>query len=688
MAPVPPTAKRVPHSLDRPGAPTVDDWFWLRDRDDPDTLGYLEAENRYAEEWFAPLRTTVDRVFGEIKARTQETDASAPVLWGGWWYQSRTVEGLDYEIHVRRAAAADHLHDPDRAGPEIVLMDENVEAGQAEHFDLGVLEVSPSHRWAAWSADRSGAEVYELRVRDLASGADLPDRIERTSTGVAWSADERFVFYSVPDEVMRPHQIWRHEIGTPATDDVLVHEEADERYYLDVSLTRSGRWLVISAQSMITSEVWVLPADDPCSTPRCVEARSLGHLYSLDHHGDRFVILTNHDAEDFRVVLAPVTSPGQESWVDLVPHRPGTRVTAAAAFAEHVAISEWSNAQPGLQIVGYDGTRTQLVFDEQVYRAYLGDNPEFETQTLRFDYESLTVPGSVIDHDVRTGVRTLRKQDPVLGGYDPTEYDATREWATAPDGTTVPVEVVWRKGTPLDGSAPCVLYGYGSYEHSVAPWFSVARLSLLDRGVVWALAHPRGGGELGRRWYLDGKLLAKRNTFTDFLACADHLVREGYSAPDRLAARGGSAGGLLVGAALTMRPDRFRAVVAEVPFVDVVTTMLDTSLPLTSIELDEWGDPSDPEHGAYMASYSPYDNVQANTTYPWLYVTAGLNDPRVSYHEPAKFVAKLRALSASTNPIVLRTETGAGHLGPSGRYDAWKDEARVVAFLLHALGVG
>ena len=481
---------------------------------------------------------------------------------------------------------------------------------------------------------------------------------------------------------MRPHQVWRHRLGTPQSDDVLVVAEPDERFFLGVDSSRDEAWIVITAESKQSTEVWVVPAAEPMATPRSVAGRRADHEYSVEPWGDRFVIVTNDDAEDFRVVTAPIDAPGE--WTELVAHEPGRRVTAVEAFAGHLVIHEWANAQPRLRVLFRDGSERVVDTGDEPSDVEFDANPEYDTTTLRYSYQSLTTPASVYETDVTTGERRLLKQTPVLG-VDLSQYESARIWAPAPDGTSVPLDVVRRRDTPIDGTAPALLYGYGSYEASMPPWFSAARLSLLDRGWVWALAHPRGGGELGRRWYLDGKLMNKRNTFDDFLACADHLVALGYAAPDRVAVRGGSAGGLLVGAAMTLRPDSINAVIAEVPFVDVISSMSDPSLPLTITEWEEWGDPRQEPAASYMLAYSPYDNVAARA-YPALYVTAGLNDPRVSFHEPAKWVAKLRAVGTGSRPLLLRTEMGAGHGGPSGRYDAWRDEAQVLAFLLTVMG--
>ena len=568
---------------------------------------------------------------------------------------------------------------------EVTLLDENAEAEGHDYFALGAFDVSPSGRLLAWSTDVDGDEIYTLRVRDLDAGDDLTDTIERTYYGTAWSADERHLFYVVPDDAMRPFQVWRHELGTAQADDVLVLQEDDERFYVGLELSRSEEIVFISIDSKTSSETWFLRATEPSAAPTLVEARSPDHEYSVDHQGDRFLILTNDGALDFRVVAAPVGQPGRAGWREVVAHSPGQRIASLDAFDGFFVLHEWHDATPRLRIVFDNGQERVPAFDEEIHSVDLSANPEYATTTLRFEYESLVTPRAVFEEDVRSGDRRLLKQTPVLGRFDSADYDAVRTWAVAADGARVPVDVVHRRTTPLDGTAPAVLYGYGAYEHSMAPWFSIARLSLLDRGVVWALAHPRGGGELGRRWYEEGKLRHKRNSFTDLIAAAEHLEAAGLVKPGGVAIRGGSAGGLLVGAAMTMRPDLFAAVVAEVPFVDVVNTMLDPSLPLTVTEWEEWGDPRSPDDEAEMSSYTPYENVAA-VDYPPLLVTAGLNDPRVSYHEPAKWVAKLRAVSTGNRSLLLKTELRAGHGGPSGRYRAWEEEAKVLAFLITVLG--
>jgi oligopeptidase B len=699
-APTPPTADRRPHLLTRADGSTVDDpWYWLREREDPAVRAHLEAENAYAEAVLAPLGSTAGRLFDEIKGRVQETDASAPLLDGGWLYYRRTLEGKQYPIHCRRPAPAG-VSDPRRlpeelrrpvdplAPPddEMVLLDENVEAADHDFFRLGGFAVSPDHRLAAESVDLTGGEIFTIRVRDLASGELLADEIPRAAYGLAWANDSASFLYTVPDDAWRPHQVWRHRLGTPAGDDELLLTEQDERFWLGVGRTRSDRYLAIGIGSKVTSECWLLDADDPDARPWLVAEREHGVEYDVDHRGDLLYLVTNADeALDFKLCVAPVATPGREHWIDLIGHRPGVRLEAADVFADQMVLSERTEARTQLRICDpATGEGEVLEMDEDVYTAGLAGNPVFETRTLRYVYTSLTTPAQVLDLDLETGSRTLVKQQPVRGGYDRDRFVSWRTWATAEDGTRVPISCVRRADVDLDGTAPCLLYGYGSYEISIDPTFSPTRLSLLERGVVFAIAHVRGGGELGRRWYEEGKFLAKPTTFSDFVACADHLVGEGVTTRDELAIRGGSAGGLLIGAALNLRPDLCAAAVAEVPFVDVVTTMSDPSIPLTVIEYDEWGNPDDVTYLEVMRSYSPYDNVREDD-YPALFVTAGLNDPRVQYWEPAKWVAKLRA-TAGGGPFLLETKLGAGHAGRSGRYDAWRDEARTLAFVLDRVG--
>lgn len=697
----PPFAPRRPHCLVAHGDEREDDWYWLADADDPDVLAYLRAENAYTEEALAPLQGFRRSLFEEIKSRIKQTDVSAPARKGRRWYYGRTVETKQYPVHCRRAdperamTAAEVLAQSTAGTPgEEILLDENELAGDSDYFALGVFDISPSQNCLAYAVDTTGGERYTLRFRDLVDGADLADEIPDVYYSTAWSADSQTLFYTRPDAALRPWQIWRHRLGQPAGDDVLVLQEDDERFFLGVGSTRSERYIVISAGSKITSEDHVIDALRPEEPPRLIESRRQGVEYEIEHavlpvEGDVFLILTNDGgAENFALMKAPVASPGRDNWQLMIPHRRAVRLQDVDAFAGYVTVWEREQALERIRVIRLsDGSDHVIDQPEPVYSLSGGANLEWETSALRFGYTSLVTPPSSIEYDLETGERVVIKQQEVLGGYQPERFHAERLWATAADGTPVPISLVSRRDFPRDGSNPCLLYGYGAYEISIDPTFSSSRLSLLERGFVFAIAHVRGGGELGRKWYEDGKLLAKANTFTDFIACAEHLIALGYTAADRLVIRGGSAGGYLMGAVTNMAPELWRAVVAEVPFVDVLTTMQDPSLPLTATEWEEWGNPiSDAEVYRYMKSLSPYDNVEAGA-YPSMYVSAGLNDPRVGFWEPAKWVAKQRVLRTDANLLVLKTEMDAGHGGPSGRYDAWEDEAQVQAFILSSVGL-
>jgi len=679
----PPAAPRRPKVLTAHGDERIDDWYWLRERDNPEVIAHLEAENAYADTILSATVPLRERVFEEIKGRIEESDTSAPIPHGSWEYYTRTVQGMQYPIHCRR---------PRGGGNEQILLDENVEGDGLGYFAVGAAEVSPDHALLAFAVDTNGGERHVLRFRDLGTGDDLADVVTDTSYSVAWANDCKTCFYVRPDDAMRPFQVWRHELGTPSSDDVLVFQEEDERFFVTLGRTRSGHFVVIDCHSKITSEVRVIPTDSPGDAARVIEPRTHGHEYSVEHHhseatGDRFLIVTNADGRNFSLVAAPIDTPGRGSWTTLVPHRDDVRLDGVDAFADHLVLSERHDGLPQLHVVNVtSGSEHNVSFDDPAYTAWVGANDEYDTTTLRYGYTSLVTPASDVDYDMNTHASTVRKQQVVRGGYDASAYTSARVWVTARDGVQIPLSIVHRRDVALDGSAPALLYGYGAYEYSTDAGFRSTRLSLLDRGFVFAIAHVRGGGELGRPWYEQGRMAAKANTFNDFIACAKYLVANSYTSPDRLAARGGSAGGLLMGAIANLEPDLFAAIVAEVPFVDVLTTMLDPELPLTITEWEEWGDPSDVAAYEWMKEYSPYDNVSARR-YPAMLVTTGLNDPRVQYWEPAKWVQKLRAASTGDGPIILRTELGAGHGGPSGRYDAWEEEAMILAFICDRLGI-
>jgi oligopeptidase B len=710
--PEPPVARRVPHVGSIHGHTWTDDYFWLRHREDPAVLAYLEAENRYTDAVMAPTEALREQLFTEMRARIKESDLSVPERIDGWLYYHRTETGAQYPIYCRCPADRRTEVDPS-AADEQILLDLNPLAAGHEYFRLGAFEISPDHRLLAWSADTSGAESFTLYVKDLATGALLSETITNVSPAVAWANDSRTLFYVVLDDARRPCRLFRHRLGDQPSSDVLVHDEADESFFVDIGRTRSNAYLLLELASHSTAEVRYLSADQPEGDFRVVEPRRPGIEYSVSHHGDRFFIATNDGGANFRLVSAPVSNPSREHWTEVLPHRPEVKLDSTDAFARHLVVYEREAGLRQIRVLeldgrtgGPDGTDASrgapaiqssrptdfpsgylIAFPEPVYTIRPHDNPEFDTTLLRFTYTSMVTPASVVDYDMAARTWTVRKQTEVLGGYDPARYRSERLFATAPDGTRVPISLVYQ--LPLErpgGPRPLLLMGYGAYGVSFDPSFSSSNLSLLDRGMIVAIAHVRGGEEMGRAWYEGGKLLNKPNSFTDFIAAAEHLIAEGYTAPDRLAITGGSAGGLLMGAVTNLRPDLFRAVVAEVPFVDVVNTMLDASLPLTVIEYDEWGNPNDPDAYRCIRSYSPYDNVRAQD-YPHMLITAGLNDPRVAYWEPAKFTARLRALKTDGNRLVLRTNMGAGHGGASGRWDFLREVAFKYGFLLEVLGI-
>jgi oligopeptidase B len=675
--PVPPTARAIPTTHTIHGETRIDEYHWLRHRDNPEVIAYLEAENRYTRDVMRHTEGLQELLYQEMRARIKETDLSVPERIDGWLYYTRTEAGGQYPIFCRRL---------DReASDEEVLLDLNLLAAGHDYFRMGAFEVSPDHRLLAYSVDTSGAESFRLVVKDLETGALLDEPIGNCSPSAAWANDSRTLFYTLLDGARRPCRLRRHRVGETPASDVEVHFEADESFFLDVGRTRSRRWLVVDISSHSTSEVRVLEADRPEGELRVIEPRRHGVEYGLTHHGDRFYLITNDEAPNFRLVSAPELSPGREHWTPVLPYRPEVKLDSADAFRDHLVLWERHEGLRRIRVLTLATGEEHLVpFPEPVYTVWPHENPEFDTTVLRFGYTSMVTPGSVIEYDLAARTWTVRKETPVLG-YVRSLYRSERIFALAPDGARVPVSLAYRLPFEPDGTRPLLLNGYGAYGVSFDPGFSSNLLSLLDRGFVVAIAHVRGGEELGRAWYESGKLLNKRNSFGDFIAVAEHLVRQGYVAPDRLAIGGGSAGGLLMGAVTNLRPDLFRAVLAEVPFVDVVNTMLDASLPLTVIEYDEWGNPNDREYYEYIRSYSPYDNVQSRD-YPHILVTAGLNDPRVAYWEPAKWTARLRARKTDTNRLILKTNMGAGHGGASGRYDFLREVAFKYAFLMEAMG--
>ena len=693
-----PRAAVHPTTRTHHGDDVVDDYEWLRDKEDAAVIAHLETENAYTDARTAHLAPLRQRIFDEIKGRTLETDLSVPTRQGDWWYYGRTVEGKQYGIHCRAPLASpDDWTPPElRPGVEVageqVLLDGNEAADGDEFFSLGSFDVSTDGSRLLYGVDVEGDERYTLRVRDLQTGADLDDVVENTSAGACFSPDGRFIVYTTMDDAWRPDTVWLHEVGTDASADVRLFHEPDERYWVGAGFTRSERYLVIDVGSSITTEEYLVPASDLRREPRSIWPRREGVEYSATHAvvdgEDVLYIVHNDGALDFELVRVAADDPTGPRTV-IAAHEPGRRLLDVSAFRDWAVVSYRREGLARLGILSYDsGEIRELDFDEELYATGAGGNPEWATPVVRLGYGSFITPGTVYDYVVATGEFLLRKRQPVLGGYSPDEYAQRREWVAADDGTRVPVSLVWKRsfGEPGAGEPrPVHLYGYGSYEHSIEPGFSVARLSMLDRGVVFAIAHVRGGGELGRQWYEDGKLGRKRNTFTDFVAVARHLVASGVTSPSRLVAEGGSAGGLLMGAVANLAPELFAGILADVPFVDALTTILDPSLPLTVIEWDEWGDPlHDASVYAYMKSYTPYENVREGVAYPRILATTSLNDTRVYYVEPAKWVARLREVGADA---MLKCEMVAGHGGVSGRYNAWHQRAFELAWLLDVLGL-
>jgi oligopeptidase B len=696
----PPRAAVREHVREHHGDRVVDPYEWLRDGDDPEVRAYLDAENAYADARTCGLQPLRDSIFGEIRSRILETDLSVPVRSGPWWYYSRTVEGQQYSIHARvpvddPAVRPDVAPDQTPAG-EQVLLDGNVEAGESEFFSIGALSVSPDHTRLAFATDTSGDERFDLVVRDLTTGRTLDATLTGIGYGVEFSHDGGTLFYTRVDDAWRPHQLWRHVVGADPGTDVLVHEEPDERFWMGIGSSRDDRWILLALGSKTTSEVRLLDSTTPEAEFRVVAPRRDGVEYDVEPAADRLLIVHNTDNPDSDLAWAPLDATSPDQWHPLLRAGAGERFLGVDAFDEVAVLSLRREGLTSLSLLPVDAESESgyaapvpVPFDEPIYSVGLGDNPEPGQSALQVVFESFVTPRTVLDLDLATGERTVLKQQPVLGDVDLSDYVQRREWATATDGTLVPISVVHRVDLAPDGSNPGLLTAYGAYEHSSDPYFSVARLSLLDRGVVHATAHVRGGGELGRHWYDQGKLLAKPNTFSDTVACADRLLELGWVAADRLGLEGGSAGGLLVGAVVNLAPDRFRVAHGAVPFVDALTTILRPDLPLTVGEWEEWGNPlEDPQVYAVMKSYSPYENVAAQD-YPAILATTSLHDTRVFFTEAAKWVARLRATvtnDEATRPILLRTEMAAGHGGRSGRYAAWEQVAWEWAFVLDQLG--
>jgi oligopeptidase B len=671
----PPIAKVVPKEITFHGDTRIDPYFWLRDRKDPDTIAYLEAENQYTSAQMKDTESLQQKLYAEMLGRIKQTDLSVPLRRDDYFYYTRTEEGKQYAIQCRKHGTLE--------APEEILLDGNVLAEGRKYFRVGNFSVSPNHRLLAYSVDFEGDEAYTIRVKDLVWGELLADQIANTYYSLEWANDNATFFYTVLDSALRPHKIFRHTLGV--AEDPLVYHETDERFTVALAKTRSRAYIFIDINSPVTSEVRYLSTDQPNAEFRVLLPRVQDVEYDVTHHGDSFFIRINDTAKTFRVVEAPIRHPSKANWSEVIPGREGITVESVTAFEDYLVTEQRDRGLIQIHIRSFrTGGEHEIDFGEPVYSARVGANAEYRTRLLRFNYTSLVTPASVFDYDMETRERQLMKRQDVLGGYDPALYQSERIYATAPDSVQVPISLVYKKGFLRDGSAPMLLYGYGSYGISIDATFASDRLSLLDRGFVFAIAHIRGGGDMGKPWHEDGRMLKKKNTFTDFIACAERLTAEKYTSADQLAIMGGSAGGLLMGAVINVRPDLFAAVVAMVPFVDSLNTALDASLPLTVGEYEEFGNPNIKEFYDYMKSYAPYENVAAQA-YPAILITAGLNDPRVSYWEAAKWAAKLRARKTDDHLLLLKTNLGSGHFGPSGRYEHLRETALHYAFILHVL---
>jgi len=675
--PKPPVAKAVPRQSEVHGERRVDDYHWLREKEDPDVRAYLEAENAYADAVMKPTETFQQALYAEMLGRIQETDQDVPYRRGDFFYYSRTEQGRQYALYCRRKGSLE--------AEEEVTLDLNRLAEGKPFLSLGAYQVSDDATLLAYATDDTGFRQYTLFVKDLRSGERVETVAEKVGS-VAWAADDRTLFYTVEEEsTKRQYRLFRHRVGT--TGHELVYEEPDPAFNVGVYRTRSRRYLVLGISSLTTSEARFLPAAEPLGEWQLVAPRVSEQEYDIEHHGDVFYVRVNDRGRNFRLAKTPVASPGRESWTEVVPHRPEVMLEGVECFRDHLVLFERERGLPQVSVGDLrSGATHRIAFPEAAYSAWPEANPEFDTGTFRYSYQSLVTPPSVFDYDMDTRTATLLKEQPVLGGYDREQYQTERAHATAPDGVAVPLSIVYRKGLARDGTAPLLLCGYGAYGFPLPIGFSSNRVSLLDRGVVFALAHVRGGGDMGKAWHDDGRLLKKKNTFTDFIAAAEFLLAEKYGRRDRLVVEGGSAGGLLMGAVTNMRPDLWRAVVSKVPFVDVINTMLDERLPLTVGEFEEWGNPKEKPAYDVMRSYCPYTNLEGKA-YPAILVKTSFNDSQVMYWEPAKYVAKLRTLKTDTRPLLLKTNLAAGHGGASGRYDHLHEVAFDYAFILGQMGI-
>lgn len=672
-------AKQIPRKLVTHGHERIDPYFWMRDRENPEVIAHLEAENALTKAAMAHTENLQDQLFEEMKGRIKPDDSSVPYRLDNYFYYSRYEKGKEYPVYCRKKDNLDQ--------PEEIILDVNILASGKSYCEIGGSTISQNHRYLAYSIDYQGRRIYTIYIKDLETGELLSDEIPEITGNMVWALDNQTLFYSKQDPVtLRSDRIFRHLLGTHVSADVQVFEEKDETYQVQVSKSKSREYIFIHSSSTLSDEVSYLESTNPAGNFTTIIAREREHEYSVDHLGGYFYILTNDHAKNFRLVKALVSAPSRENWEEIIPHRPDVLLEGIEIFKDFLVLDERKSGLNQIRIMPWSGeAEFYLDFPDPAYSAGVDFNPEVNTHILRFSYQSMTTPASTFDFDMVSRTRTLLKQQEVLGDFSSENYHSERLHATAPDGTHIPISLVYHKNTPRDGHAPLLLYGYGSYGYSIDPYFSPARLSLLDRGFIYAIAHIRGGSDLGRQWYEGGKMLKKKNTFTDFIACGEHLIDAGYTRPEKLFCMGGSAGGLLVGAVINMRPDLFYGAVASVPFVDVVTTMLDEDIPLTTGEYDEWGNPTDKTYYDYMLSYSPYDNVK-HSEYPHLLVISGLHDSQVQYWEPTKWVAKLRDYRTNNNRLLLHTNMEAGHSGASGRFESYREVALEYAFLLDLAG--
>lgn len=676
----PPVAKKINKELIAHDHTRIDPYYWLNDREDQEVINYLEEENKYTKAMMKHTEELQTELYDEIVGRIKQTDMSVPYKRNGYFYYSRYEEGLEYPIYCRKKETLE--------AEEEIMLNVNEMAEGYSYFQVGGVSVSHDNKLIAYGVDTVSRRQYTIYFKNLETGEILPDAISNTTGYAPWAADNKTVFYTRKDEVtLRPEKIFRHKLGDDSTNDPLIYFEEDETFRTGISLSKSMEYLMIGSFSTLSTEYRILKASDPEGEFRVFQERQPELEYYISHYEDRFYIRTNLEAKNFRLMETPAVRTTMKNWKEVIPHREDVLLEDYEVFNKYLALQERKNGLTEIRILSHDATKDFYIeFEEQAYVVYLSTNLDFDTDLLRYGYTSMTIPNSVYDYNMKTGEKVLLKRQEVVGGYDPDQYYSERLFATADDGAKIPISLVYRKDLKKEGGNPLVLYGYGSYGASMDPYFSSTRLSLLDRGFVYAIAHIRGGEEMGRQWYEDGKLLKKKNTFTDFISCGEYLIKEGYTTSDDLFAMGGSAGGLLVGAVYNMRPDLFKGVIAAVPFVDVVTTMLDESIPLTTGEYDEWGNPNVKEYYEYMLSYSPYDNVEAKD-YPAMLVTTGLHDSQVQYWEPAKWVAKLRDMKTDDHLLLLWTNMDYGHGGASGRFQRYKEVALEYAFLIDQAGL-